>query len=92
MILYAKNEHSRRAPASTTKILTAVVTLEVGDLREVVTVSRQAAATGGSSLWLKTGDRMLLSELLKGTLLRSGNDGCVAIAQHIAGTERPLWS
>jgi len=88
MILYAKNEHSRRAPASTTKILTAVVTLEVGDLREVVTVSRQAAATGGSSLWLKTGDRMLLSELLKGTLLRSGNDGCVAIAQHIAGTEK----
>lgn len=88
MILYAKNEHSRRAPASTTKILTAIVTLEVGNLQDVVTVSKQAAATGGSSLWLKTGDRIRLGELLKGTLLRSGNDGCVAIAQHLAGTEK----
>jgi len=88
MILYAKNEHSRRAPASTTKVLTAIVTLEKGNLEDVVRVSRQAASTGGSSLWLKAGDRIVLSELLKGTLLRSGNDGCVAIAQHIAGTER----
>src|SRR5690606_36129883 len=85
---YAKNEHSRRAPASTTKILMAVTTLEVGNLQDVVTVSKRAAATGGSSLWLKTGDRIRLGELLKGTLLRSGNDGCVAIAQHIAGTEK----
>lgn len=87
MILYAKNEHSRRAPASTTKILTAIVALEKGKPGEVVTVSRRAARIGGSSLWLKAGDRITLAELLQGILLRSGNDGCVALAEHIAGSE-----
>lgn len=88
MILYAKNEHQRRAPASTTKILTAVVALEKGDLDDIVTVSRRAARTRGSSLWLKPGDKLTLKELLEGTMLRSGNDGSVALAEHIAGSER----
>lgn len=88
MILYAKNEHSRRAPASTTKILTALVTLEKGDLKEIVTVSPRAARTGGSSLWLQPGDRLPLGELLQGVLMQSGNDGSVALAEHIAGSEQ----
>lgn len=88
MILYAKNEHQRRAPASTTKILTAVVALEKGNLDDIVTVSRRAAQTGGSTLWLKPGDRLTLRELLEGTMLRSANDGSVALAEHIGGTER----
>lgn len=88
MILYAKNEHQRRAPASTTKILTAIVALEKGNLDDVVTVSRRAARTGGSTLWLKAGDRLTLRELLEGLMLCSGNDAGVAIAEHIAGSER----
>ncbi len=88
MILFAKNEHTRRHPASTTKIMTAIVTLEKGDPAEVVTVSPKAARTGGSSLWLKAGDQIFLGELLEGVMLRSGNDGSVALAEHIAGSEQ----
>lgn len=87
MILYAKNEHMRKAPASTTKIMTAIVALEQGNLQDVVTVSPKAARTGGSSLWLKAGDQIVLAELLEGVMLRSGNDGSVALAEHIAGSE-----
>ena len=84
-----KNEHQRRAPASTTKILTAIVALEKGNLEDVVTVSRRAARTGGSTLWLKAGDQLTLKELLEGGLmLCSGNDAGVAVAEHIAGSER----
>ncbi|NLY92090.1 MAG: D-alanyl-D-alanine carboxypeptidase [Firmicutes bacterium] len=88
MILFAKNEHERRPPASTTKIMTAIVTLEKGNPAEVVTVSPKAARTGGSSLWLKAGDQITLGELLEGVMLRSGNDGSVALAEHIAGSEQ----
>lgn len=88
MILYAKNEHQRRAPASTTKILTAIVALEKGNLDDIVTVSRRAARTRGSTMWLKTGDRLTLKELLEGLMLCSGNDAGVAVAEHIAGSER----
>ncbi|HHV63291.1 MAG TPA: D-alanyl-D-alanine carboxypeptidase [Firmicutes bacterium] len=86
-ILYAKNEHQRRPPASTTKIMTAILAIEHGDLDSIVTVSRRAASIGGSSLWLRPGDKIRLEDLLRGIMLRSGNDGCVAIAEHIAGSE-----
>lgn len=85
-VLYAKNPEMRRAPASTTKIMTAIVTLEKGNLREIVRVSRRAAATGGSTLWLKPGDRLVLKELLEGIMLRSGNDGSMAVAEAVAGS------
>lgn len=88
MILYAKNEHQRKAPASTTKIMTAVITLEKGSPDDVVTISPKAARTGGSSLWLKAGEKIPLSELLEGVMLRSGNDGSVALAEHIGGSEK----
>jgi D-alanyl-D-alanine carboxypeptidase (penicillin-binding protein 5/6) len=88
MILYAKNEHQRKAPASTTKIMTAVVTLEKGNPDDVVTISPKAARTGGSSLWLRAGEKIPLLELLEGVMLRSGNDGSVALAEHIGGSEK----
>lgn len=88
MILYAKNEHVRKAPASTTKIMTAIVALEKGNRHDVVTVSPKAARTGGSSLWLKAGEKIVLGELLEGVMLRSANDGSVALAEHIGGTEQ----
>lgn len=86
-VLFAKNEHRRRAPASTTKMMTAIVVLEKTRPNEIVTVSRRAAGTRGSTLRLRAGDRIRLSELLQGVMLCSGNDGSVALAEHVAGTE-----
>lgn len=86
-ILYAKNEHARRAPASTTKILTALLAIKYGNLSDMVTVSRRAAWVGGSTIGLHAGERVSLGELLKGVLMSSGNDGSVAVAEHLAGTE-----
>jgi D-alanyl-D-alanine carboxypeptidase (penicillin-binding protein 5/6) len=85
-ILYAKNEDMRRAPASTTKMMTAIVALERGNLNQVVRVSRRAASTGGSSIGIRAGDRLTLKELLEGTMLESGNNGSIAVAEGVAGS------
>lgn len=85
-LLYGKNPHQRRAPASTTKIMTALLALETGRLNDRVAISRQAAATPGSSMGLRAGDQYSLEEMLYGLLLPSGNDAAVAIAEHIAGS------
>ncbi|MGE5605867.1 MAG: D-alanyl-D-alanine carboxypeptidase family protein [Bacteroidota bacterium] len=85
-ILYAKNADLRRAPASTTKIMTTIVALEKGDLNKIITVSPRAARTGGSTIHLKPGDRLSLKELLEGVMLRSGNDGSMAVAEGVAGS------
>lgn len=86
-VLYAKNEHVRRAPASTTKILTALLALEEGDLKDTVTISQRAAGVRGSSAHIRSGQRIPLGDLLHGLLLPSGNDAAVAIAEHLAGSE-----
>lgn len=86
-VLYAHNEHERRAPASTTKIMTALLALERGRLSDTVTVSRRAAGIRGSSVHLRTGQRVSLHDLIHGLLLRSGNDAAIAIAEHVAGSE-----
>lgn len=85
-VLFGKNEHQRRDPASTTKVMTAILAIELGSPDSIVTVSSRAAWTQGSSLNLQPGDSLRLSELVKGMMLQSGNDGSVAIAEHIAGT------
>lgn len=87
-ILFEKNARRSMAPASTTKILTAIVALERGNLQDIVTISRHAAYTEGSSVYLTPGEKLTLDDLLTGLLLRSGNDSAVAIAEHIAGTEQ----
>jgi serine-type D-Ala-D-Ala carboxypeptidase (penicillin-binding protein 5/6) len=86
-VLFEKNARKLRAPASTTKILTAIVALEKGNLQDMVTVSRHAAYTKGSSVHLSPDEKLLLDDLLVGLMLRSGNDSAVAIAEHIAETE-----
>lgn len=86
-VLYAKNAYRPRAPASTTKILTAIVVLEHARLSEKVVVSRNAASTPGSSMNLTAGQEVTVGELLWGMLLHSGNDACVAAAEHVAGSE-----
>lgn len=87
MILYAKNLHQPRPIASTTKIMTALLAIECGDLQGMVTVSPRAAGVEGSSIYLRAGEKLTLEELLYGALMNSGNDACVAIAEHVAGRE-----
>lgn len=86
-ILYGKKADTPLPPASTTKIMTAILGLELGRPDEVVTVSEKAAAVGEATLHLDPGEKILLYELITGALVKSGNDACVAIAEHIAGSE-----
>lgn len=85
-ILWGKKEDERRPMASTTKIMTAIVVLENGNLKDIVQVSKKAAGTGGSRLGLKANDRVSVQDLLYGLLLVSGNDSAVALAEYIAGS------
>lgn len=86
-VIFSKNSSERRAPASTTKILTALVALERGDMSRVITISQNASKIGGSSIWLAPGEEHTLKELLYGVLLSSGNDASVAVAEGLAGSE-----
>lgn len=85
-VLFDQKMNNRNAPASTTKILTAIIALESGHLNDMVKVSPLAAATPGSSLHLYPGQLISLRELVTGLLLRSGNDAAVAIAEHLSGS------
>ena len=85
-VLYEYNADRKMLIASTTKILTALVAVEAGELSDTVKVSREAAFTEGSAMYLKEGETLTLETLLYGLLLCSGNDAAVAIAQHIGGS------
>ncbi len=85
-MIWGKNENEKRAMASTTKIMTAMIVLEKANLKDVVTVSKKAANTGGSVLHINTGDKISVNDLLYGLLLRSGNDTAVALAEHVGGS------
>ena len=86
-LLFGKQATKRRPPASTTKIMTAILGFELGRSDEVVTVSQKAADVGEATLHLDPAEKINLYELITGALVRSGNDACVAIAEHIAGSE-----
>ncbi|MDH7500631.1 MAG: D-alanyl-D-alanine carboxypeptidase family protein [candidate division NC10 bacterium] len=86
-VLLEKNARERRPIASLTKLMTAVIVLERGNLGEVVRVSKRAAATPGASLRLRAGQRIRLRDLLVGLLVRSANDAAVAAAEHVCGSE-----
>jgi len=82
-----KNPHTRRPPASLTKIMTALVVLEHCDLDEVVTVSRSAARETGSRIGLLRGDRLTVRDLLAAMLIASANDAAHALADHVGGNQ-----
>lgn len=86
-ILYSKNHLQQRPMASTTKVMTALLALAAADMDSIIKVSPRAAAVGESSMYLKEGETLTLKQVLYGVLLRSGNDACVAIAEHAAGSE-----
>lgn len=85
-ILFGKNENDKRKMASTTKIMTALIVIENANLNDTVTVSKNAAGTGGSRLGLKTDDKVTVNNLLYGLMLCSGNDAAVALAEYVSGS------
>jgi len=91
-VLYEQNADKQMLIASTTKILTALVAIQEGTLTDIVTVSREAAYTEGSSMYLKAGEQLTLETLLYGLLLCSGNDAAVAVAQHVGGSTEAFVS
>lgn len=86
-VLFAKNPYKPRPPASITKVVTAAVAVGLADPAEVVEISSKAAGTKiGSDAGLRPKDQLLLSELLKASLVASANDASVAVAEHIGGS------
>ena len=82
-VLYGKNPDLQLAMASTTKIMTCIVALELGELDDVVTASGYAAAQPKVKLYLRKGEQVTLKDLLYSLMLESHNDSAVAIAEHI---------
>jgi len=82
-VLFEQNADEPRPPASITKILTALVILERGNLADTVVVSQAAANVGGYRLGLRQGQRVSLEDLLSAILIRSANDAAVAAAEHV---------
>jgi len=85
-ILFSQRGDEPMKIASLTKIMTAIVAIEHGDLDSIVKVSTKAAGKEGSSLYLKAGEKISLRNALYGLMLRSGNDSAVAIAEHVGGS------
>jgi D-alanyl-D-alanine carboxypeptidase (penicillin-binding protein 5/6) len=86
-VLYAKNPDLKLLPASTTKLMTALVVVERAKLSDVATVSKRAAGQPASRVGLKAGEKFTLENLLYGALMKSGNDAAVALAEAVGGTE-----
>ena len=91
-ILYEKNAHEPLAPASVTKVMTLLLIMEAidsGKIRweDTVTASEAAAAKGGSQVYLKAGETMSVSDMVKSIAVSSANDCACAMAEHIAGSE-----
>lgn len=86
-LLYAKNPYLKRAPASTTKLVTAMIALDTKKLSDVVRVSRNAARVSPHRAGFRSGDTVTIENLLYAALLDSGNDAAVALAEAVAGTE-----
>lgn len=91
-ILYESNSDQQLAPASITKIMALLLTMEAIDegqikLDTVITASEHACSMGGSQIWLEPGEQMTLDELLRATVIASANDATVAIGEEISGSE-----
>ncbi|MBE6915881.1 MAG: D-alanyl-D-alanine carboxypeptidase [Ruminococcaceae bacterium] len=90
-ILYEKNPHEKLQPASVTKIMTLLLVMEAIEagkisMNDTVSVSPLAASMGGSQVYLEPGETMSMEDMLKATVIASGNDSSVALAEHVAGS------
>ena len=91
-ILYEHNAHEPLAPASVTKVMTLLLIMEAIDSGKIswddtVTASEAAAAKGGSQIYLKVGETMSVSDMVKSIAVSSANDCACAMAEHLAGSE-----
>ena len=91
-VLYEQNSHEPLPPASVTKVMTMLLIMEAIDSGKIswddpVTASEAAAAKGGSQIYLKVGETMSVSDMLKSIAVSSANDAACAMAEHLAGSE-----
>lgn len=96
-ILYEQNAHQALAPASVTKVMTMLLIMEAIDSGKIgwddmVTTSEAAAAKGGSQIYLKVGETMTVTDMVKSIAVSSANDCACAMAEHIAGSEAAFVS
>ncbi len=92
-IIYENNSHQKLPPASITKIMTMLLTMEALEqekinLSDVAVISERAASMGGSQIWLEVGEEMTVEDLLKAVAIVSANDASVALAEYVAGSEK----
>lgn len=91
-VLYESNSHEKLAPASVTKVMTMLLIMEAIDSGKIgwddmVTASEAASAKGGSQIYLKVGETMKVTDMLKSIAVSSANDCACAMAEHLAGSE-----
>ena len=91
-MLFAQNEHEKLEPASVTKVMTLLLTMEAIDsgalsYDDAVTGSAHAASMGGSQIWLEPGEQFTLDEMIKAICVSSANDAAVAVAELVGGSE-----
>ena len=96
-VLYEKNAHDKLPPASVTKVMTLLLIMEAIDTGKIgwddtVTASETAAAKGGSQIYLKVGETMSVTDMVKSIAVSSANDCACAMAEHIAGSETAFVS
>ncbi len=96
-VLYEQNPNLRIAPASFVKVMTLYIIFDAirdGRLKmeEMVTVSEKAWRMEGSKMFIKVGERVKVEDLIKGVAIASGNDACVALAEHLSGSEEVFVS
>ena len=90
--LYEKDAHAKLAPASVTKVMTLLLTMEAIDAGQlsydtVITASAHACSMGGSQIWLEENEQMTVDDMLKAVCVVSANDCAVALAEAVAGSE-----
>lgn len=85
-VFFEQNIHEQRLIASITKIMTAIVAIEYGNLDDTYEVSEEVLDAYGSAIYIEMGEKLTLKDLLYGLMLRSGNDAAVVIAKNIAGS------
>lgn len=90
--LLQQNAHEELPLASVTKVMTMLLVMEDVEkgkitLKDEVTISERAASMGGSQMYMEVGEKHTVEELLKGVAMASANDGCVALAEYVAGSE-----
>ena len=86
--IYGKNIHKRLYPASTTKILTAIIAIESGKMDKLLTVGANPPLVEPSKIYVKKGEKINLRELVYGLMLESGNDAALAIAEGLGGSQK----